>query len=179
MLAAWMAAGAVMAATTAQPVVLADAEFARPAAPLPKAVTYDTAAVPGGARVRLTEETGDRTTRLTLRLRGLKPGRTYGVHVHTGPCGADPAAAGPHYQHRPDPGGPSSGDPRYANPRNEVWLDLTTDRRGDGTAHAVQQWRFRPGGARSLVVHEHGTSTHPGHAGTAGDRVACVTARFR
>lgn len=183
MSAVWMAAGAVLLAVTqtgapAQDVV-ADARFAPVREPLPTAVTYDTKAVPEGGRVRLAEDPGRRTTRLTLRVEGLKPDRVYGAHVHTKPCGAKPDASGPHYQHRADPQGATSGDPRYANPANEVWLDFTTDRRGTGEAEAFQWWRFREGEARSLVLHEHGTAVDPGHAGTAGARVACVTVTLK
>jgi hypothetical protein len=46
------------------------------------------------------------------------------------PCGAAASAAGPHYQHKRDPQASATApsvDASYANPQNEVWLDLTTD----------------------------------------------------
>ncbi|MCZ9343538.1 superoxide dismutase family protein, partial [Streptomyces sp. TRM76130] len=64
------------------------------------------------------------------------------------PCGADPAAAGGHYQHRP------SADPAHANPDNEVWLDFTPDAHGEGQAQARHDWGFRPGAASSVVIHD-------------------------
>ncbi len=76
------------------------------------------------------------------------------MHVHTSPCGADPAAAGPHYQHRPA---------ATADPVNEVWLDFRTDEDGDGSAKARQDWSFREGGARSVIIHD-----RQGGAGGAG-----------
>ncbi|KUJ67163.1 superoxide dismutase [Streptomyces albus subsp. albus] len=143
------------------------------------AVTYDTASVPADSRVIvLAHPTADGGTRIVLRLSGVQAHRTFGAHVHTKPCGALPADAGPHYQNVVDPQQPST-DPAYANPRNEVWLDLATDAKGRGRAEAVVDWRFRDGAAQSVVVHEHATETHDGHAGTAGARLACVTVPFQ
>ncbi|MDW8809452.1 superoxide dismutase family protein [Streptomyces scabiei] len=142
------------------------------------AVTYSTALVPVAGRVQVKEELRrDGGTRIELRLRDLAADRTYGAHVHTKPCGKLPADAGPHYQNELDPKQPSV-DPAYANPENEVWLDVRTN--GDGSARsiAVVDWRFRESGARSVVLHEAATSTHEGHAGTAGARLACVNVPF-
>ncbi|PVC86941.1 superoxide dismutase family protein [Streptomyces sp. CS131] len=125
------------------------------------ALTYDTRLVPAGARIEVTEFTDPSGTRVGTRLRGLTPGRAYGMHVHTSPCGADPAAAGPHYQHRPS---------ATADPVNEVWLDFRTDEDGDGRAEAVQDWNFREGGARSVIIHD--------RQGGAGERAACFTVPF-
>ncbi|MFF6786534.1 superoxide dismutase family protein [Streptomyces sp. NPDC012510] len=143
------------------------------------AVTYNTALVPLAARVQVKEELRrDGGTRIELRLRDLAANRTYGAHVHTKPCGKLPADAGPHYQDELDPKQPSV-DPKYANPENEVWLDVKTNRDGSARSIAVVDWRFREGGARSVVLHEAATSTHEGHAGTAGARLACVNVPFK
>ncbi|WP_171169097.1 superoxide dismutase family protein [Streptomyces sp. I05A-00742] len=142
------------------------------------AVTYDPDAVPEGARVQVVErETSGGGTRFELRLRGLPGNRTFGAHVHREACGSEPEDAGPHYQHVKDPVQPSV-DPAYANPRNEAWLDFTTDRRGDARVEATVTWRVRPGEARSMVLHEHATETARGRAGMAGERLACVTVPF-
>ncbi|MGW1291815.1 superoxide dismutase family protein [Streptomyces sp. NPDC002533] len=125
------------------------------------ALTYDTRLVPAGARIEVTRFTGPSGTRVGARLHGLVPGRAYGMHVHTSPCGADPAAAGPHYQHRPS---------ATADPVNEVWLDFRTDEDGDGRAEAVHDWNFRAGGARSVIIHD--------RQGGAGERAACFTVPF-
>lgn len=143
------------------------------------AVTYNTELVPVAGRVQVKEELRrDGGTRIELRLRDLAANRTYGAHVHTKPCGKLPTDAGPHYQDELDPKQPSV-DPKYANAENEVWLDVNTN--GDGSARsiAVVDWRFRAGGARSVVLHETATSTHEGHAGTAGARLACVNVPFK
>ena len=74
-----------------------------------------------------------------------------------------------------DPVRPST-DRAYANRRNEVWLDLTTDTQGAGSATAAPRWAFdelTP--PRSLVLHAERTRTAAGVAGTAGERVACLT----
>ncbi|MFD4022058.1 superoxide dismutase family protein [Streptomyces sp. NPDC058576] len=125
------------------------------------ALTYDTRLVPAGARIEITQFTGPSGTRVGTRLRGLVPDRAYGMHVHTSPCGADPAAAGPHYQHRPA---------ATADPVNEVWLDFRTDADGRGRAEAVHDWNFREGGARSVIIHD--------RQGGAGERAACFTVPF-
>ncbi|WP_245737873.1 superoxide dismutase family protein [Streptomyces sparsogenes] len=111
-------------------------------------------------------------------VRGVKAHHTFGVHVHTKPCGTMPDDSGPHYQNTKDPKQPSV-NPKYANPRNEVWLDLTTNGHGEGYAKAHVDWRFRDSEARSVVIHEHATATGKGHAGMAGTRVACVKVPFK
>ena len=115
-----------------------------------------------------------RGTFVFLALRGVEPDHHFGIHVHTRSCGSMPDSSGVHYQNVKDPKQPST-NPKYANPRNEMWLDLTTNSSGDGRAKSLVKWHFRPGEARSVVIHEHGTATPMGHAGRAGDRVACIT----
>jgi Cu-Zn family superoxide dismutase len=159
-------------------VVAREAYFLQPANAEPgDGLTYDTALVPAGAGITVVEVARRGRTSAQLDLTGLLPDRTYGAHVHTAPCGPDPDAAGPHYQNRPDPVQPSV-DPAYANADNEVWLDFTTDGRGSAHVSARQDWRFRAGAARSLVVHEHATMRRPGEAGTAGARLACLSVPF-
>jgi Cu-Zn family superoxide dismutase len=71
-----------------------------------------------------------------------------------------------------------STDPAYANPDNEIWLDFTTTKNGSGLAVAQVDWRFTDRHAGSVVVHAEHTHTDPGHAGTAGARLACITVPF-
>ncbi|MEV0900744.1 superoxide dismutase [Actinoplanes sp. NPDC049802] len=143
------------------------------------AITYQPASVPQGARAEVSVTRTRSGVRVKLLTTGLVPGRAYGAHLHTSPCGKDPAAAGPHYQNRLDPAagpGRPSVDPAYANPRNEIWLDFTADRNGVGRAVSTQDWHFdakRP--PWSLVLHAEHTHTGPGVAGTAGARLACLT----
>lgn len=152
---------------------------------LAKALTYDVKLVPVGARIAVAERVGERAgghadkaaTDVRLRVSGLLPNRMYGAHVHTEPCGRTPEDAGPHYQNVKDPEQPST-DPAYANPENEVWLDFTTGSGGQAASESRHTWRFRPGEAGSVVIHEHGTATTPGEAGTAGARLACLTVPF-
>ncbi|MER8072825.1 superoxide dismutase family protein [Streptomyces sp. NPDC094034] len=143
----------------------------------PDAVTYDRTKVPPGAHATVVERIGAGTTGVELAVHGLLPNRVYGAHVHTKPCGRAPEDAGPHYQHIKDPHQPST-DPAYANAANEVWLDITTNVLGQAVAESTQDWRFRRGEARSVVIHDHGTMTGPGEAGTAGARLACLTVPF-
>jgi superoxide dismutase, Cu-Zn family len=143
------------------------------------AITYNQTLVPKGSHVTVKETlTGRHSTRIDLRIRGLKPNRHYGAHVHTMACGTTGEAAGPHYQNKKDPVTPSV-NPVYANPRNEVWLDFMTDAKGAANSHSTVNWRFRTGGAKSVIIHDHMTATGTGVAGTAGDRLACVNVPFK
>ncbi len=136
------------------------------------AYSYDAERVPSSARVAVLSVSGPRRTRTFLFVHGLRPGQAYGAHLHTNACGASPAAAGPHYQQVPDPVQPST-DPEFANPRNEVWLDVHTDAAGSGTSYSLNRWVFHTP-PRSLVLHAEHTHTEPGKAGTAGARLACL-----
>ncbi|WP_254802483.1 superoxide dismutase family protein [Kitasatospora sp. SUK 42] len=158
-------------APAASPVSVQEADFDPATAFVPPAaISYAQDLVPYGSHARLvTDRSTPGRTALTLIATGLAPDHEFPVHLHTGDCGADPAASGPHYQDVPDPVQPST-DPAYANDRNELRLVLRTDGRGDGAATAAVGWRPRPGQARSLVLHA-GTPAGP-HG--AGDRVACV-----
>lgn len=118
------------------------------------------------------------TSIVSLHVTGLKPDTRYGAHAHVNPCGLTGAAAGPHFQHVVDPVQPSV-DPAYANPENEIWLDLTTNAAGNGVAHTTVPWQFTADRrARSVIVHEKHTATGPGQAGTAGARLACIDVDF-
>ena len=136
------------------------------------AYSYDAERVPSGARVAVLSVSGPRQTRTFLVVHGLQPGQAYGAHLHTNACGASPAAAGPHYQQVPDPVQPST-DPAFANPENEVWLDVHTDAAGSGMSRSYNRWVFHTP-PRSLVLHAEHTRTEPGKAGTAGARLACL-----
>jgi len=153
--------------------------FAEPAVAgaQPPAITYNPALAPTNARETVLLDSDDDSTTVELRVDGLVPGRRYGAHVHTKPCGPKPADAGPHYQNQQDPVTPST-DPKYANPRNEFWLDFVTDAKGAATSKSTVDWEVRPGGANAVVIHQRHTATHPGEAGVAGDRLACITVKF-
>lgn len=139
-------------------------------------LTVYTALAPAGATAKVhSVETGDGRTLVTLHVRGLQPHTEYGAHAHVYPCGMTGAAAGPHFQYRQ--GGLT--DPAFANPQNEIWLDLTTNAAGNGHAKAVVDWQFTATRrAQSVIIHERHTSTGTGVAGTAGQRVACLSVPF-
>jgi Cu-Zn family superoxide dismutase len=142
------------------------------------AITYDEVLVPAGARGAVQSRSGEGTTTVMLAVRGLERNRVYGAHVHTGPCGEQPDAAGPHFQYSEDPVQPSV-DPTFANPQNEIWLDLTTDETGAGSTESTVAWAFPPDRRpKSVVLHDHQTSSEHGEAGTAGERVACISVDF-
>jgi Cu-Zn family superoxide dismutase len=146
------------------------ARFAPQTALVPSlALTYNVSLVPAGAGIEVEQRSSARETTVRVRVRGVRPGHVFGVHVHQKPCAADPAAAGGHYQHQVDPVQPST-NPDYVNPENEVWLDFTADARGAGSAQARHDWGFRSGQAGSVVIHD--------APGTKGARVACFTVPF-
>ncbi len=157
-------------------VVTASGTFA-PFAPGATSVTYDPKLVPVGATASVTIAQEVVRTQVRLTVAGLLPDRGYGAHLHTDPCGPTGEAAGPHYQHRPDPAATAaepSVDPAYANPHNEVWLDFHTDANGHAASAATQMWTFSSL-PRSLIIHAMTTETAPGVAGMAGARLACLT----
>ncbi len=115
---------------------------------------------------------------VTLHVWGMAPDTEYGAHAHVNPCGSTGAAAGPHFQNVPDPVVPSV-DPAYANPTNEIWLDLTTDAEGNGVAQTKVPWQFSPTRrAQSVIIHVEHTHTGPTDSGVAGARLACLTVGF-
>jgi Cu-Zn family superoxide dismutase len=142
------------------------------------AITYDQRLVKVGAFASVDARSGGGITTVRLEVLGFEPGRRYGAHVHTNPCGATGADAGPHFQNVVDPVQPSV-DPRYANPQNEVWLDFLTDGEGAGSVENTVAWQI-PGDRRpgSIVIHAMPTAVEPGVAGTGGGRAACITVRF-
>ena len=170
--AATVAATAMFAASPA----IAGADRIRAAGEL---LSYSTS-VPEGARARVNAvytSAGDSI--ITLHVWGMAPNTAYGAHAHVSSCGtADGSAAGPHFQNMPDPDTPST-DPAYANPANEIWLDLTTDDEGNGVAQTKVPWQFSPTRrAQSVVIHEEHTHTGPTDSGIAGRRLACLSVSF-
>jgi Cu-Zn family superoxide dismutase len=146
------------------------------------AFTYDPAQAPEGARVAVSARAGDGSTEVRLDVSGLLPNRGYAAHVHERPCGPTGAAAGPHHQHQVDPAATPdkpSTDPAFANPQNEIWLDLRTDGNGNGHRLATVPFVFSDRAPASVVIHQaEVTATEPGKAGTAGARVACLDVPF-
>ena len=97
--------------------------------------------------------------------------RTFGAHLHVGPCvPGNGTAAGPHFNidvHR-------GVNPPEVSPRTEIWLDFTVTPSGTGHAVSLVPFAVPPGAAASIVVHE--LPTDP--AGVAGPRLACIGVPF-
>jgi Cu-Zn family superoxide dismutase len=114
----------------------------------------------------------DRATGTTavLHVRGVDPavaGRTFGAHLHDGPCSTDaPAAASGHYNADAHAG----HGPVVVSRQTEVWLDFTVDASGAGDSSTAERFPVDPG-ARSVVVHA--APTDPA-TGLAGARLACL-----
>ena len=116
-----------------------------------------------GATAQVHSVEHDGSTTVTLHVKGLPADRTFGAHVHRLACSDN--KAGPHY--RNDPNGPASPD-------NEIWLDFTTNPDGNGSSNATVNFTIRPGEAKSVVIHDHGTET----GGVAGPKLACIDVDF-
>ncbi len=145
-----------------------------------RAITYNPALAPiGAAMTAVLIPWSDESSRAEFTVFGLLPNRDYAVYAHTKVCGATPDAAGPRFQNRIDPAAtpqaPSS-NPEYANPNNEIRLDVRTDATGTGTSHTIVPFIVTSRIPRSIVVYKPmQTSTGPGRAGEAGARIACLT----
>jgi Cu/Zn superoxide dismutase len=112
------------------------------------------------ARLIMIEHSGSTTFVLIVtRVDPTAAGRTYGAHLHVGPCVAgNGPAAGPHYN--------TGGAP---SPTTEVWLDFTVNAGGVGVATTTVP--FVPlSGVRSVVIHAEPTAP----SGSAGDRLECL-----
>ncbi|MEU8246023.1 superoxide dismutase family protein [Nonomuraea sp. NPDC048916] len=129
------------------------------------AIVYDRALVPDGAQASVTVESAGGKTLTSLVVEGFLPNRRYGTHLHTKKCGPKPDDSGPHFQH----------EQGKANATSEVWLDFKTDESGAGRATARNPWSLDGSDPGSLVIHARPTTSTGAEAGTAGDRVACLT----
>lgn len=142
------------------------------------AITYDEELVAAGSRVAVEARPVGGSTTVKLAVRGFEPDHHYGAQVHTRSCGAAPDDAGPHFQYDVDPVQPSV-DPAFTNPQNEIWLDLTTDDTGAGTAETTVAWVFpddrRPG---SVVIGATPTTTGSQAADPVAARAGCVSVDF-
>lgn len=122
-----------------------------------------------GARARMKLTTFKGHAKVALQVRDIDPaapGRTFGAHLHTGPCIAgDGTAAGPHYNADAIAG----RVPVTVSTETEVWLDLKISRNGNGMAVAAVPFIPTPGN-RSIVIHQDPTDQH----GAAGPRLACI-----
>jgi Cu-Zn family superoxide dismutase len=148
--------------------------------PASKAITYNPDLAPIGAAMTASLiPSSDGSTRAQLTVFGLLPNRGYAAQAHTRSCGTAADAAGPRFQNHLDPAAtpqaPSSS-PRYANPNNEIWLDVRTDSTGAGISSTTVPFLFTDRAPGSIVLHEAmRTLTDPGHAGNAGAPIACLT----
>ncbi len=145
--------------------------------------TYNPALAPVGARLTANLTPAGDSTIAELVVAGMVPNRGYAAHAHVNGCGDDPGPEGPHYQNNEDPAATPetpSTNPEYANPDNEIWLNLRTDATGAGTARTTVPFAITDRGPGSIVVHEaEQTATGPGNAGKAGARIACVALSAR
>ncbi|MEI8413029.1 MULTISPECIES: superoxide dismutase family protein [unclassified Kribbella] len=122
-----------------------------------------------GARAVVVMVSDDGDSAVRLHVYGIDrsvAGRTFGAHLHVGPCVAgNGAAAGPHYNTDTLAG----QVPPRVDETTEVWLDFTATE--GGTGHAAAEVPFVPvPGNRSIVIHQEPTDPN----GAAGPRLACL-----
>jgi len=121
-----------------------------------------------GASGRATGVRRPGQTVVVLNIQGIDQaavGRTFGAHVHIGPCTINNGGAAlGHYNH----GGGISSD-------TEVWLDFTVTAGGTGHSTAIVPFDIPEDAAASIVVHE--LPTDPS-TGLAGARIACIGIGF-
>ncbi|MDQ4011549.1 MAG: superoxide dismutase [Actinomycetota bacterium] len=146
-----------------------------------EAVTYNPALVPEGASILasiMPAGQGYNQTRANLSVARLLPNRAYVLRAHTQACGATVEEAGPPYQDRIDPAATpqaSSTNPEYANPRNEIWLDVRTNSDGSASSGASVPFTFTDRAPASIVVYDaQTTATAPGQVGQLGAPIACL-----
>lgn len=127
-----------------------------------------------GAQAQVTITERDGSTYFTFRLQVVDrtaSARTFGAHLHNGPCVAgNGGAAGPHYNDEAIHGDPTP----VADRDTEVWLDFQVNAGGAGHALVSVPFEVVPA-ERSIVVHA--LPTAPG--GGAGDRLACIPVDLR
>jgi Cu-Zn family superoxide dismutase len=144
-----------------------------------KAITYDPDLAPIGAAMTATIIPTSEGSTAQLTVLGLLPDRGYAVYAYNKACGPTAGSAGTRFQNHLDPAATSSGpstDPRYANPDNEIWLDVRTDDAGTGTSATTIPFILTDRVPHSIVVHDDmHTPKNPGQATHPGARIACLT----
>jgi superoxide dismutase, Cu-Zn family len=144
-----------------------------------RAITYNRDLAPIGAAMTATIIPTSEGSTAQLTVLGLLPNRSYAVAAYNKPCGPTAGASGARFQNHPDPAATPSApstDPRYANPDNEIWLDVQTDASGAGTAATTVPFVLTDRVPGSIVVHDQTqTPQSSARAGNFGARIACLT----
>jgi Cu/Zn superoxide dismutase len=167
---ALLGTGVTLAALVAAPTMAGAQSASRPVVVANGPLTDYSTGTPqatDGARAYLVAAAFGDSTQFTFVVTGVdaEPGKTFGAHVHVGPCSENaPAAAGPHYR----------SDGVTPDPEHEVWLDVAVLPGGVGVARTTVPFVIPDGAARSVVIHQ--TATGPG--GVAGARIACLPVGF-
>jgi Cu-Zn family superoxide dismutase len=144
-----------------------------------KAITYNPDLAPIGAALTATIIPTSEGSTAQLTVLGLLPDRGYTVYAYEKACGPTANAAGARFQNRRDPAATSSAPsthPQYANPDNEIWLDVRTDDAGTGTSAATLPFVLTDRAPGSLMIYA--TMRAPqerARAGSIGSPVACLT----
>lgn len=139
-----------------------------------KAISYNPELAPIGAAMTATVIPTSEGSLAELTVFGLLPSRSYVAYAYTKACGVTADAAGRRFQNHLDPAASAqarSTNPEYANPGNEIWLDVRTDAAGAGNSRATVPFALSDRTPGSFVVHD--------AEGKAGVRVACLTLSTR
>jgi superoxide dismutase, Cu-Zn family len=145
-----------------------------------KAISYNPDLAPIGAAMTATVIPTSEGSMAELTVFGLLPNRAYVAYAYTKACGATVDAAGRRFQNHLDPAAsiraPSTNH-EYANPENEIWLDVRTDAAGAGNSRTTVPFILSDRTPGSFVVHDAAPipTEDQGQGGKVGGRVACLT----
>ncbi len=166
------AAGAVLVlGALALPAVAGGSFVARgDFAPLPAVVGQPEEGLTGHAQV---ERVAGGSTRIVVRVAGLQPGVTYGVHLHNASCAASNPGGG-HYKH--DAAG-------VTQPPNELWpsstphsamAGITANAAGIASGRGAADWIA---GESAVAVVLHAGVGHGATSTAGGPKLACADLR--
>jgi superoxide dismutase, Cu-Zn family len=112
----------------------------------------------GGVVGQLQSSAFGGVTTSDLFLSKAPPNKNWGAIAHVDGCNVNQGGA----RYRNDPQGGS-------NAANEIWLDVKTNNKGQGSSRSVVKFVVRTDGAKSLVLYQ-----NPAASGNVGARIACL-----
>ncbi len=135
-------------------------------ATLPAAVGQPEQGLVGRAQ---TVRSSDGSTHIEVSVRGLRPGVTYGVHLHNAACAVN--AGGGHYQHQAGAGSTPPNELWPSSTPHDVMAGITANEAGSASGRGTADWIARES-AVSVVLH---AGVGYGATSTAGGpKLACA-----
>lgn len=116
-------------------------------ATLPAAVAQPEQGLVGRAQ---TVRSSDGSTHIQVSVRGLRPGVTYGVHLHNAACAVN--AGGGHYQHQVGAGSTPPNELWPSSTPHDVMAAITANEAGSASGRGTVDW-IAGDSAVSVVLH--------------------------